>query len=238
VALSLRALNSGTAALLVSFWGRAVAQLRVPWHFDMLSRATASSLRLCLEPEDLLGVPGPPRDETTKAAYVFWLRYPRSCPSRECSHCRCWHPLAELPCERKREGMGGDAEKRSVTHGDAPVTHGDAARPAIDLRKVDRHPGGRAILATRSCTSACAASGKARPRLCRKISLKRPRLLKAAMTANQSMTAEQAATLKRLSKAAYELDAFKANLTRAEADLRIAALAAKLKLLGEPPHTL
>ena len=38
--------------------------------------------------------------------------------------------------------------------------------------------------------------------------------------------------------AAYELDAFKPNLTRAEADLRIAALAAKLKLLGEPPHTL
>ena len=58
------------------------------------------------------------------------------------------------------------------------------------------------------------------------------------MTANQSMTAEQAATLKRLAEAAYELDAFKLNLTRAEADLRIAALAAKLKLLGEPPHTL
>jgi len=52
------------------------------------------------------------------------------------------------------------------------------------------------------------------------------------------MTAEQAATLKRLAIAAYELDAFKPNLTRAEADLRIAALAAKLKLLGEPPHTL
>ena len=52
------------------------------------------------------------------------------------------------------------------------------------------------------------------------------------------MTAEQAATLKRLAKAAYELGAFKPNLTGAEADLRIAALAAKLKLLGEPPHTL
>jgi hypothetical protein len=37
---------------------------------------------------------------------------------------------------------------------------------------------------------------------------------------------------------AIELDAYKPNLTRAEADLRIAALAAKLKLLGEPPHTL
>ena len=45
-------------------------------------------------------------------------------------------------------------------------------------------------------------------------------------------------TLKRLATTAYELDAYKPNLTRAEADLRIAALAAKLKLLGEPPHTL
>jgi hypothetical protein len=52
------------------------------------------------------------------------------------------------------------------------------------------------------------------------------------------MTVEQAATLKWLAQAAYELDAFKPNLTRAEADRRIAALAAKLKLLGEPPHTL
>jgi hypothetical protein len=58
------------------------------------------------------------------------------------------------------------------------------------------------------------------------------------MAADQTMTAERAATLKRLAEAAYELDAFKVNLTRAEADLRIAALAAKLKLLGEPPHTL
>ena len=54
----------------------------------------------------------------------------------------------------------------------------------------------------------------------------------------QPMTAEQAATLKRLATAAYELDAYKPNLTRAEADLRIAALTAKLKLLGGPPHTL
>jgi hypothetical protein len=52
------------------------------------------------------------------------------------------------------------------------------------------------------------------------------------------MTSEQAEMLRRLAKAAYELDAFKPNLTRAEADRRIAALAAKLKLLGEPPHTL
>ena len=52
------------------------------------------------------------------------------------------------------------------------------------------------------------------------------------------MTAEQAATLKRLAEAAYEREAFKPNLTRAEADVRIATLIAKLKLLGEPPHTL
>jgi len=59
-----------------------------------------------------------------------------------------------------------------------------------------------------------------------------------AMTANQPMTAEQAATLKRLAEATYELDAFKPNLTRAEADLRIAMLTAKLKLLCGPPRTL
>ncbi len=58
------------------------------------------------------------------------------------------------------------------------------------------------------------------------------------MTVDQPMTAEQAATLKRLAKAAYELEAFQPNLTRAEADLRIAMLAAKLKLLDDPPHTL
>jgi hypothetical protein len=52
------------------------------------------------------------------------------------------------------------------------------------------------------------------------------------------MTSEQAEMLKRLAKAPYELDAFKPNLTRTEADRRIAALAVKLKLLGEPPHTL
>ena len=58
------------------------------------------------------------------------------------------------------------------------------------------------------------------------------------MTADGLMTAAQAATLKKLAQAAYELDAFKPNLTRAEADKRIAMLTAKLKLLGEPPHTL
>jgi hypothetical protein len=59
-----------------------------------------------------------------------------------------------------------------------------------------------------------------------------------AMTADGLMTAAQAATLKRLAQDAYELDAFKPNLTRTEADIRIAMLTAKLKLLGEPPHTL
>ncbi len=58
------------------------------------------------------------------------------------------------------------------------------------------------------------------------------------MTDNGPMTAEQAATLKRLAKDAYELDAYKPNLTHAEADRRIAALTAKLELLDGPPHTL
>jgi DUF3072 family protein len=58
------------------------------------------------------------------------------------------------------------------------------------------------------------------------------------MTADKSMTAAQSAMLKRLAQDAYELDAFKPNLTPTEADKRIAMLTAKLKLLGEPPHTL
>ena len=58
------------------------------------------------------------------------------------------------------------------------------------------------------------------------------------MDDTRPMTREQAVTLKRLTQAAYELDAFKPNLTRAEADLRIATLSAKLKLLDGPPHTL
>ncbi|HEX5211443.1 MAG TPA: hypothetical protein VFW22_06900 [Pseudolabrys sp.] len=56
--------------------------------------------------------------------------------------------------------------------------------------------------------------------------------------ADLSMTAEQAARLKQLSIDAYELDAFKQVLTRAEAARRITTLSAKLKLLDEPPHTL
>ena len=58
------------------------------------------------------------------------------------------------------------------------------------------------------------------------------------MTADGLMTAAQAATLKDLRTTPHELDAFKLNLTRTEADIRIAMLTAKLKLLGEPPHTL
>ena len=57
------------------------------------------------------------------------------------------------------------------------------------------------------------------------------------MTADQPMTAEQAATLKRLAEAAYELEAFQPNLTRAEADLRISMLTAKLKLLDDRIHS-
>jgi Protein of unknown function (DUF3072) len=58
------------------------------------------------------------------------------------------------------------------------------------------------------------------------------------MADNEPMTAEQAATLKKLAEAAYELDAFRPNLTRTEADIRIATLTAKLKLLDEPPYVL
>lgn len=52
------------------------------------------------------------------------------------------------------------------------------------------------------------------------------------------MTPQQAEALKTLATQAYELDAFKPQVTRAEADKRIAMLNAKLKLLGGPPHTL
>ena len=58
------------------------------------------------------------------------------------------------------------------------------------------------------------------------------------MTADGPMTAAQEAILKRLAQDAYELDAFKPNLTRTEAEKRIAMLTAKLKLLDGPPHTL
>ena len=52
------------------------------------------------------------------------------------------------------------------------------------------------------------------------------------------MTAEQAARLKQLTIDAYEPNAFKPHLTQAEAERRIATLAAKLKFLDGPPHTL
>ena len=67
----------------------------------------------------------------------------------------------------------------------------------------------------------------------------RTQVAKARMTDIQRMTAEQAETLKRLAKAAYDLQAFRPDLTRAEADQRIAMLKAKLKLKleSEPPHT-
>jgi hypothetical protein len=55
---------------------------------------------------------------------------------------------------------------------------------------------------------------------------------------DELMTATQAATLRKLAQDAYELDAFKPNLTRPEADKRIAMLTAKLRLLDGPPHTL
>ncbi|HEU5018036.1 MAG TPA: DUF3072 domain-containing protein [Pseudolabrys sp.] len=56
--------------------------------------------------------------------------------------------------------------------------------------------------------------------------------------ADAPMSAEQRACLKRLAETAYEPEAFSEHLTRTEAELRIATLTAKLKRLGEPPHTL
>lgn len=56
--------------------------------------------------------------------------------------------------------------------------------------------------------------------------------------ADAPMTAEQAALLRRLAHEAYDLEAFGEHLTQTEAARRIATLQAKLKLQGEPPHTL
>jgi hypothetical protein len=72
----------------------------------------------------------------------------------------------------------------------------------------------------------------------RRLGAAMPVRLARPMSDTESMTTEQAATLRRLAEAAYELEAYKPNLTRAEADRRIAALIAKLKLLDGPPHTL
>ena len=59
-----------------------------------------------------------------------------------------------------------------------------------------------------------------------------------ATGADAPMTPDQAAQLRQLAEEAYELDAFAERLTRRDADLRIAMLRAKLKLIGAPPHTL
>jgi hypothetical protein len=50
------------------------------------------------------------------------------------------------------------------------------------------------------------------------------------------MTNDQAIQLRQLAFDAYEPDAFRLNLTRTEAERRIAALQAKLRLLDDPPH--
>ena len=55
--------------------------------------------------------------------------------------------------------------------------------------------------------------------------------------ADVPMTAEQAALLKQLAHEAYDFEAYHPNLTRPEAERRIAVLEAKLKLLDGPPHT-
>jgi hypothetical protein len=58
-----------------------------------------------------------------------------------------------------------------------------------------------------------------------------------AVQRDEPMTAEQSAELKRLSEQAFDLEAFAPDITRAEAERRIATLRAKLRLLSEPPHT-
>ena len=52
------------------------------------------------------------------------------------------------------------------------------------------------------------------------------------------MTQAQEAALRRLSEQAFEPEAFSRHLTRIEAQRRIDALAAKLRLQDGPPHTL
>jgi hypothetical protein len=52
------------------------------------------------------------------------------------------------------------------------------------------------------------------------------------------MTDKRAVLLRELAIDAYEPEAFRPNLTKAEAELRINVLKAKLKLMGEPPHIL
>ena len=50
------------------------------------------------------------------------------------------------------------------------------------------------------------------------------------------MTSDQAIQLRQLAFDAYEPDAFRPNLTIMEAERRIAALRAKLRLMDDPPH--
>jgi hypothetical protein len=58
-----------------------------------------------------------------------------------------------------------------------------------------------------------------------------------ASNASDFMTSEQAALLKKLAFDAYEPEAFSPSLTKSEANERIDMLQAKLRLMGEPPHT-
>ena len=51
------------------------------------------------------------------------------------------------------------------------------------------------------------------------------------------MTGAQASSLKTLSEQALEPEAYKPGLTQAEAERRINALKAKLRLASDPPHT-
>jgi Protein of unknown function (DUF3072) len=55
---------------------------------------------------------------------------------------------------------------------------------------------------------------------------------------DEPMTAEQATVLRKIAFDAYEPEAFRPNLTQAEAERRIDTLKAKMKMMGEPPHTL
>lgn len=58
------------------------------------------------------------------------------------------------------------------------------------------------------------------------------------VSGNEPMTGAQASDLKTLSEEAREPEAFKLNLSKAEASRRIDALKAKLRLQDGPPHTL
>jgi hypothetical protein len=61
---------------------------------------------------------------------------------------------------------------------------------------------------------------------------------KASRKHGQPITPEQRAELRDLAYQAFEPDAYSSSITQQEAQRRIATLAAKLKLLDEPPYTL